>query len=76
MPLYDYKCRTCKKEEERNVSYERRDIQTCNICGGVLTRRLSMPRIKVGPTPDQVTAEVLEIPEKELPPGLRTEIKR
>jgi len=71
MPLYDFCCNTCKRTLERNVPYVRADRQTCEHCGAPLTRMLSAPRIKIGPTPDQVTAEVLGVPEKELPPGLK-----
>ena len=71
MPTYDYCCKTCKRTLERNVPHVRADVQTCEACGAPLTRVLSMPHIKKGPTPDQVTAEVLGIPEKELPRGLK-----
>lgn len=73
MPTYDYCCKTCKRPIERNVPIVRRDLQTCEVCGVPLVRRLAAPMFKrVVLTPDQVTAEVLGIPEKDLPRGLKT----
>lgn len=37
MPMYDYRCPSCSKEEERLVKYAVRDDQTCS-CGAHLNR--------------------------------------
>lgn len=78
MPVYEYNCKTCKTKEERILPVERRDIQTCPVCGANLVRILGMPRFRFagvptkGGGPDKFTADVLGIPLKELPEGLKT----
>jgi len=78
MPIYDYDCSGCNYVQTRILHLDRRDKQTCNVCGAPLKRRLSAPifRFKGVPTkgggPDKFTADVLGIPLKELPEGFKT----
>jgi hypothetical protein len=77
MPTYDFECPQCGKEE-RTVTYEMRLEQTCRVCG--LSMQCLMPapmgrmagRIPQGGGPDRFTADVLGIPLKELPEGLKS----
>lgn len=79
MPTYGYHCDACRTYEERVVPIVERNHQACETCGHDLKRVLSAPlfkfagRVTPGGGPDRFTADMLGIPMKELPAGLRTE---
>ena len=79
MPVYEYHCTSCHWNAERIVPVDERDKQVCNMCGDPLGRLLSRPapaqfrgRVVSGGGPDRFTADVMGIPLKELPSGLRS----
>lgn len=78
MITYDYRCPQCGKQPPRMVTYNLRDDQCCNVCGLRLKRQLSAPMGRVagqvpkGGGPDRFTADMLGIPLKELPEGLKS----
>lgn len=78
MPTYDFFCRQCVINTTFISSVELRDEQPCIHCGKVLERRLAAPlfkftgRVTPGGGPDRFTADMLGIPLKELPDGLKT----
>lgn len=79
MPSYDLYCGTCQRTEERVVPIAKRHEQTCNVCGDPMTLVLTRApigkiagQVTPGGGPDRFTADMLGIPLKELPPGLRT----
>jgi putative FmdB family regulatory protein len=83
MPTYSYNCKNCNIFVERVMPIARRDTaQTCSICGGLLSRLLAAPLFKIsgrvtpGGGPDKFTADMLRVPLKDLPKGLRTEKER
>lgn len=77
MPTYGYAC-TCGWHGDRVVPVVERNHQACEECGADLTRLLDAPLFKMagqitpGGGPDRFTADMLGIPLKELPSGLRT----
>lgn len=78
MPTYDYDCPTCGKREERVRPIALRDDPAvCNRCACVMERVVAAPLGRVrGVVPkgggmDRFTADMLGIPVKELPAGLR-----
>lgn len=79
MPIYDYYCDPCGRTEEITSSIEDRDGQWCHECGGKLRRLLAAPMGKMagqvarGGGPDRFTADMLGIPLKDLPKGLKTD---
>lgn len=76
MITYDYRCPQCEILQERSVPLHERDDQRC-ACGMLLVRQMSAPLIKIagkvvsGGGPDRFTADMLGIPLKELPEGLK-----
>jgi putative FmdB family regulatory protein len=82
VPTYSYCCKPCKRPVERVVPIARRDLQTCEVCGSPLQRKLAAPLFKIsgrvtpGGGPDKFTADMLRVPLKDLPEGLRTEKER
>lgn len=78
MPIYDFYCPQCRASSEYNVPIAGRDQALCPNCSTRLDRLLSAPlgriagQITPGGGPDRFTADVLGIPLKELPSGLRT----
>ncbi len=78
MPTYDLKCGCCLRRYSRNVPIDERHNQRCSHCDQPLALQMSAPlfRFKGVPTkgggPDKFTADMLGIPLKELPSGLRT----
>ncbi len=84
MPTYDYVCPSERDHEDvykrhtRVVSIAERDNQNCEYCGAWLERQVSAPLFKIqgkitkGGGPDKFTADMLGIPLKELPEGLKT----
>lgn len=77
MPLYDYAC-VCGWTGERAVPVDERDEQHCSVCDQPAQRQLGAPRFRFsgqvtpGGGPDRFTADMLGIPLKELPEGLKT----
>jgi putative FmdB family regulatory protein len=82
MPTYELFCQSCRRQLERVVPIARRDLQTCEVCGSPLSRLLAAPLFKIsgrvtpGGGPDKFTADMLRVPLKDLPEGLRTEKER
>lgn len=79
MPTYEYHCPACHWNAERIVAIDERDKQTCSMCGDPLERQVSRPapfqvrgRVVQGGGPDRFTADVLGIPLRDLPEGLKT----
>lgn len=78
MPTYDYECPKCPGVQQRVVKIAERNKQFCG-CDYQLTLLPVAPlfRFKGVPTkgggPDKFTADMLGIPLKELPSGLKTE---
>ena len=79
MPTYEYRCPTCGKEHMMVVKIDERGGQKCD-CGTLLERIVSVPaqaqfrgRVVKGGGPDRFTADVMGIPLKDLPSGLRTQ---
>lgn len=80
MPTYDYKCRICDATASfvRRVS-ERNDPVYCSDCDDLeMERVVGSPlfkftgRVTPGGGPDRFTADMLGIPLKDLPDGLKT----
>jgi putative FmdB family regulatory protein len=78
MPIYGYRCNTCKTVEDRMIPLVRADaVQTCQKCGMPMEKQLSAPlfrfygRVTPGGGMDKFTADMLGIPLKELPEGLK-----
>jgi len=82
MPLYDLMCIECGHQEERQVPLaEYNGVQRCEDCGGPMVRQiLTAPLSRMagvaaqGGGPDRFTADMLGIPLKELPDGLKTKV--
>lgn len=78
MPIYQFYCRHCNMNTAFNVPIDKRDEQPCPYCKNTLERRLAAPlfkftgRVTKGGGPDRFTADMLGIPLKELPEGLKT----
>lgn len=78
MPLYDYRCRCCGWTGESNVRIADRDNHTCPRCNMTMDRDVSSAlfRFKGVVTPgggiDRFTADMIGVPLKELPEGLKT----
>ena len=80
MPTYTYVCDTCGHgPEDRLVPMAKRAAQFCPQCRRRMARQIGAPSVRTRPPkdggPDRFTADVLGIPLKELPPGLRTPTK-
>lgn len=77
MITYDYVCGTCGFTEVRLVEYSERHNQWCVRCGKAAHMQMPAPlgriagRAVSGGGPDRFTADMLGIPLKELPPGLK-----
>lgn len=78
MPIYDFYCPGCGYSGEHNVPMQGRDQAKCPNCANRLDRLLAAPLGKIagqvvqGGGPDRFTADMLGIPLKELPEGLKT----
>ena len=80
MPTYEYQCRKCGWGGDRVVRIADRDKQHCQtiVCDAPLERQVAAPLGRVmgvipkGGGPDRFTADMLGIPLKELPEGLKT----
>jgi putative FmdB family regulatory protein len=80
MPIYEFVCKGCGLETSRVTSIsERNGPHNCERCGDPLTREIRTAqaprfagRVVQGGGPDRFTADMLGIPLKELPSGLRT----
>lgn len=80
MPTYDYYCPDCNVQESCVKAIEDRDsLPSCPICTQPMPRQVAAPlfkfmgRVTPGGGPDRFTADMLGIPLKELPSGLRTQ---
>lgn len=80
MPTYDYHCKFCKAMEERVVGLKELDRpQYCRVCGDPVQRVITRApvsrfagRASKGGGQDRFVADMLGIPLKELPSGLKT----
>lgn len=78
MPTYSYLCPVCRWAGDRVVRIAMRDLQRCEHCDTELYKLVSSAlfkftgRVTPGGGPDRFTADMLGIPLKELPDGLRT----
>lgn len=46
MPIYTYRCSTCRKSSERMASFEERDCpQVCRSCSSTMEREVSSPKV-------------------------------
>lgn len=77
--IYEYRCPRCGWAGERISAMSHRDLQHCPQCDAPLERQVSVPspaqfkgRVVQGGGPDRFTADVMGIPLKDLPSGLRT----
>lgn len=76
MPIYDVICTHCGWQGEIITPYEH--MACCPNCDSAMKRLVSAPtmrmagRIPKGGGPDKFTADVLGIPLKELPEGLKS----
>lgn len=84
MPIYEFECRVCGQHEDFTLKIENRnDVQDCWKCGGPMHHIITPVAGRVyGPAYDRkhdtinrATAALVDIPYKELPKGLRTEIE-
>lgn len=80
MPIFDYRC-TCGWSGELVRAVDERDSALCPNCTRTPERLVAAPlfrfagRVTPGGGPDRFTADMLGIPLKELPSGLRTDGK-
>lgn len=78
MPTYAFVCQECGWAGDMQIAVQYRDNATCPQCFGAPRRLVSAPLVKQknpkGGGPDRLTADMLGIPLKELPPGLRTPV--
>lgn len=78
MPTYLFICSSCGWQGDINVKVADRDSQRCECCNHVMARVVAAPlfkfmgRVTPGGGPDKFTADMLGIPLKDLPEGLRT----
>lgn len=78
MPIYDFYCPKCAYSAEHNVPIAGRDLAQCPNCSTRLDRLLAAPlgriagQVVQGGGPDRFTADMLGVPLKELPDGLKT----
>ena len=76
MPTYGMAC-VCGQERDIVCAVADRDSPVACDCGRLMARQLSSPLFKFkgqvtpGGGPDRFTADMLDIPLKELPAGLR-----
>ena len=77
MPTYDYRCVTCGWHNALLVTIIDRDGVQCPRCGGNLHRLVGAPLFRFagvptkGGGPDKFTADMLGLPLKDLPEGLK-----
>lgn len=43
MPIYDYTCSSCGKEEERLVKWEKKDEVSCTTCNTLMLHKMPLP---------------------------------
>lgn len=78
MPTYDYRCGDCGDYTSAVRSIDGRDDPLECSCGRMMRREVSAAafkfagRVVKGGGPDRFTADVLGIPLKDLPEGLKT----
>lgn len=77
MPVYGFRCDDCGRTEDHILPVAMRDQGILCGCGYVMTRQLAAPlfrfygKVTPGGGMDKFTADMLGIPLKELPPGLK-----
>ena len=79
MGIYLFECGKCWRIEERLLPIDQRDApQTCQ-CGEPMRRSVTAPNVRIPGSPhnrinyaDQFTADMLGVPAKDLPSGIRT----
>jgi putative FmdB family regulatory protein len=78
VPTYDYSCQVCQRTQESFIRLADLDQPVSCVCGAVMHRMVSAPlfkfagRVTPGGGPDRFTADMLGIPLKELPEGLKS----
>lgn len=83
MPLYDVRCAHCQWQGEIQAHMDDDDAMYCPACDTPnlekIHLRAPLGRMKgvipKGGGPDKFTADMLGVPLKDLPPGLRTTTK-
>ena len=83
MITYDYECPRCDTTATRLVQAKDRDFQVCSRCYQftLMDRQLSAPlfkfigRVVQGGGPDRFTADMLDIPWRELPDEMKAKRK-
>ena len=79
MPTYEYRCANCGGTFEFVVPIAERGGQKCPRCETPLDRLLAAPlfkfagRVTPGGGPDRFTADMIGVPLKDLPSGLRVD---
>lgn len=77
-PIYDYCCTNCQAQIELMRKIDGRDDVQCLQCGAAARRLVSAAafkfrgRVVQGGGPDRFTADMMGIPLKELPEGLKS----
>ncbi|MBZ5700520.1 MAG: zinc ribbon domain-containing protein [Acidobacteriia bacterium] len=46
MPLYEYKCKKCRKQTEKIENYSGPHLKKCPHCGGAVERTITAPAIQ------------------------------
>lgn len=78
MPIYSYRCPKCGWAGDLHAPVDLRDEHYCVSCETHMNRLVAAPlfrfagRTTNGGGPDKFTADMLRIPVKDLPEGLRT----
>lgn len=78
MPLYDLQCPECQRVVERQCRITERLTQRCEHDGALLSVKIApvygkmAGQVVQGGGPDRFTADMMGIPLKELPSGLKT----
>ena len=81
MPIYDFTCPSCGWANELYAPVFGRDGMACPRCQNHLHREMAAPMVRVAGQPvqgggaDRFTADMLGIPLKELPAGLKQDFK-
>lgn len=77
MPIFDYLCTQCGWQTEHTVKHYDADV-ACAHCGASMNKQVSCAAFKFRGVPakgggdDRFTADMLGIPLKELPEGLKS----
>ena len=78
-PMYLFECGKCWRIEERLLPIDQRDGPQICQCGDQMRRSATAAAVRIPGSPhnkinyaDQFTADMLGVPAKELPSGIRT----